>query len=61
MRGLRKKRGQSTMEYVVVFSVITLAIAATAYVPIKNGVETLMEKIGGKIEAEATKLDPVEG
>ncbi len=56
MRGLRKKKGQSTMEYVIVFSVITLAIAITAYVPIKDGIESLMKQTGAKLTTEANKI-----
>ena len=56
MKRIREKRGQSTVEYVVTFSVITLAIVAAAYVPLKDGVEKLMTKTGEKIEAEADKI-----
>lgn len=56
MKRIREKKGQSTMEYVVTFSVITLAIAAAAYVAIQPGVEKLMTKTGEKIEAEADKI-----
>lgn len=56
MRRIRKKKGQSTMEYVVVFSVIVLAIAAAAYTAIQPGIENLMNKTGDKIEAEANRI-----
>ncbi len=56
MKRIREKKGQSTMEYVVTFSVITLAIAAAAYTAIQPGVKKLMEKTGEKIEAEADKI-----
>ena len=56
MRRIRKKKGQSTMEYVVVFSVIVLAVAAAAYTAIEPGVKKLLEKTGDKIEAEANRI-----
>ena len=56
MKRIREKKGQSTMEYVVTFSVITLAIAAAAYTAIQPGVEKLMTKTGEKISAEADKI-----
>ena len=57
MRWTRKKKGQSTMEYVVVFSVICLAIAAAAYAAIRPAVANLMDKTGDKIMAEADKIE----
>ena len=56
MKRRREKKGQSTMEYVVTFTVIVLAIAATAYTAIQPGVKKLMTKTGDKIEAEANKI-----
>ena len=60
MKWIRGKKGQSTMEYVVTFTVIVLAIAAAAYTAIQPGVEKLMTKTGEKITAEAEKIIVVE-
>ena len=56
MRRIRKKKGQSTLEYVVVFSVIVLGIAAAAYTAIQPAVENLMDRTGEKITAEGDRL-----
>ncbi len=58
MKRIREKKGQSTMEYVIVFSVITLAIAAAAYTAIQPGIKDLMTKTGEKLTAEAEKINP---
>jgi len=60
MRRIRKKKGQSTLEYVVVFSVIVLGVAAAAYTAIQPAVNNLMQKTGDKIMAEGDKIIEVE-
>ena len=60
MRRIRKKKGQSTLEYVVVFSVIVLGITAAAYTAIQPAVKNLMDKTGDKIMAEGDRIIEVE-
>ena len=60
MRRIRKKKGQSTLEYVVVFSVVVLALAAAAYTAIRPAVQNLMDKTGERITAEGDKIMPEE-
>ncbi len=56
MRGIRKKKGQSTLEYVAIFSVVVLAIVAAVYTAIEPGVTSIITNAGTKITAEAAKM-----
>ena len=56
MRRLRNKKGQSTIEYIVVFTAITLALVVVAYTKLKPAVEDLMGKTAAKITADAGEL-----
>lgn len=47
---LRKKRGQSTLEYVMVFAAVVAALIIVVYTKMKPSVESV-------VDAAATKMD----
>lgn len=60
---LRKRRGQSTLEYITVFVAIVAAIVLFAYAKLKSGVENVYNSVGDKIIAagdqfKTTNLGP---
>ena len=54
MRWIRRGKGQSTLEYVAVFSVIVLAIAAAAYTALRPALEKLIDNSAARIEKGAS-------
>lgn len=50
---LRKKKGQSSLEYIVIFSAIVVAILVLAYTKIKPAVSTLLDSAAAKITTAA--------
>jgi len=50
------KKAQVTFEYIIVFSVVTLALLAAANKHIRPAVVKLMEKTGKMIEREADRI-----
>jgi len=55
----RKRKAQSTLEYIVVFSAIVAAIVVFAYSKLKPSVEKVMDSSAGKINAAATQFDTI--
>jgi Flp pilus assembly pilin Flp len=53
---LRKKKGQSTMEYIVLFAAVIAAILAFAYTSLRGGVNRVMTESGNKIDAAADRF-----
>ena len=53
---LRKKKGQSTMEYIVLFAAVVAAILAFAYTSLRGGVKRVLDESGNKIDASADKF-----
>jgi Flp pilus assembly pilin Flp len=53
---LRKKKGQSTMEYIVLFAAVVAAILAFAYTSLRGGVKRVLTESGNKIDASADKF-----
>ena len=53
---LRKRKGQSTMEYIVLFTAVVAAILAFAYTSLKGGVKRVLVESGSKIDAAADKF-----
>ena len=55
--GKHEKRGQSTLEYVLVFAVICAAlIAALGTGALRNGIGTIFTSLGSWLSAAAAKL-----
>jgi Flp pilus assembly pilin Flp len=50
---LRSKKGQSTMEYIVLFAAVVAAILAFAYTSLRGGVKNVMTQSGQKINDAA--------
>ena len=53
---LRKKKGQSTMEYIILFAAVVAAIIAFAYMNLKGGVQKMQQEAGNKILEAADKF-----
>ena len=53
---LRKKKGQSTMEYIVLFAAVVAAIIAFAYTNLRSGVQKLQQEAGQKISDAADRF-----
>jgi len=53
---LRKKKGQSTMEYIVLFAAVVAAILAFAYTSLRGGVQKVMTESGNKITDAADRF-----
>jgi hypothetical protein len=57
---LRKKKGQSTLEYIAVFTAITAAILFFAYTKLKPAVDRVLTSSANSIEDAADRFDPSE-
>ena len=53
---LRKKKGQSTMEYIVLFAAVVAAILAFAYTSLRGGVKRVLDESGNKIDSAADRF-----
>lgn len=53
---LRKKKGQSTMEYIVLFAAVVAAVIAFAYVSLRGGVQRVQREAGQKIDDAAARF-----
>jgi uncharacterized protein (UPF0333 family) len=53
---LRSKKGQSTMEYIVLFAAVVAAILAFAYTSLRGGVQKVMTESGNKITSAANSF-----
>jgi uncharacterized protein (UPF0333 family) len=54
---LRFKRGQSTLEYVIVFTAIVAAIIIFANTVMKQKVQSSLEDTADKMESQVKKID----
>lgn len=53
---LRSKKGQSTLEYIVLFAAVVAAVIAFAYTNLRTGVQSVQVEAGNKIDAAATSF-----
>jgi uncharacterized protein (UPF0333 family) len=53
---LRKKKGQSTLEYIVLFAAVVAAVIAFAYVNLRGGVQRVQQEAGAKITDAADRF-----
>ena len=53
---LQAKKGQSTMEYIIVFSAIVIAILVLAYGKLKTGVDGVLGAAQSKMTNAAAKF-----
>ncbi|MDD5166731.1 MAG: hypothetical protein PHQ57_05020 [Candidatus Omnitrophica bacterium] len=54
---LRVKKGQSTLEYVIVFTAIVAGIIIFANTVMKNKVQGSLEDVAGKMENKVKSID----
>jgi hypothetical protein len=54
---LRFKKGQSTLEYVIVFTAIIAGIILFANTVMKNKVQGSLEDVAGKMETKVKSID----
>jgi len=52
----RKRKGQSTLEYITLFAAIVAAIVIFAYLKLKPAVESVMNSSANKITTAADKF-----
>jgi uncharacterized protein (UPF0333 family) len=55
---LRKRKGQSTLEYIVVFAAIVAAILGFAFIKLQPAVESVMDSSALQITNAATNFTP---
>jgi uncharacterized protein (UPF0333 family) len=55
---MSKKKGQSTLEYVIVFSVVIIAILAFAWTKLRPAVEKVLDKSATTITTKADTFNP---
>jgi len=53
---LRSKKGQSTLEYIVLFAAVVAAIIAFAYTNLRTGVQSVQQEAGNKITGAAASF-----
>lgn len=53
---LRSKKGQSTLEYIVLFAAVVAAIIAFAYTNLRTGVQSVQTEAGQKITDAAASF-----
>ena len=56
MGRVQNRRGQSTLEYILVLGVILLAVIGIASVAMRTGTENTLKNAGTTIDAASTKV-----
>jgi uncharacterized protein (UPF0333 family) len=54
---LRKRKAQSTLEYIIIFTVIVVAVFILAYKALKPGTQKVLKASSSEMETAATKFD----
>lgn len=52
----RKKKAQSTLEYIIIFSVVVVAVFAVAYTTLNQRVKNLVNQSAAKVQQAGDKF-----